>query len=102
MVLNELDAQNRSMNFRIALTSDAVVGRGYGTQATKAVIRYGFEAVGLHRIHLGVLAFNPRAQRVYDKCGFVREGVERGALCWEGKWIDQIRMALLSTDPRLN
>ncbi len=100
VVLNELDAENRSMNFRIALSRDEVVGRGYGTQATKAVIRYGFEEVGLHRIHLGVLAFNPRAQRVYENCGFVREGVERDALCWDGEWIDQIRMSLLSTDPR--
>ena len=100
VVLNDLDADNHSMNFRIALNSDEVVGRGYGTQATQAAIRYGFERVGLHRIHLGVLTFNPRAQRVYEKCGFVREGVERDALLWNGEWIDQIRMAMLSTDPR--
>ena len=100
VVLNDLDADNRAMNFRISLNNDEVVGQGYGTQATKAVIRYGFEQVGLHRIHLGVLAFNPRAQRVYEKCGFVREGLERDALLWDGEWIDQLRMAILSTDPR--
>lgn len=100
VVLNDLDAPNRSMNFRIALNNPASVGQGYGTEATRAVVGYGFGAVDLHRIHLGVYAFNPRAQRVYEKCGFVHEGTERDALLWEGEWVDQHRMAILSTDPR--
>jgi RimJ/RimL family protein N-acetyltransferase len=102
VVLNELDEDNRSMNFRIALSSPEVLGRGYGTQATRAVVNYGLDVVGLHRISLVVFAFNPRAQRVYEKCGFVREGVERDALLWDGQWVDSIRMAILASDPRAN
>jgi RimJ/RimL family protein N-acetyltransferase len=101
VVLNDLDETNQSMNFRIALSSQAVVGQGFGTEATRAVVGYGFDVVGLHRISLGVFAFNPRAQRVYEKCGFRQEGVERDALLWDGQWVDQIRMAMLATDPRL-
>jgi RimJ/RimL family protein N-acetyltransferase len=99
VVLNDLDEDNQSMNFRIGLQTEHL-GQGYGTQATRAVIDYGFEQVQLHRIHLGVYAFNPRAQRVYEKCGFVKEGLERDALFWDGQWMDSIRMAILSTDPR--
>ncbi len=99
VVLNNLDIDNQSMNFRIGLQAEHL-GQGYGTEATRAVVAYGFEQVGLHRISLGVYAFNPRAQRVYEKCGFIREGIERKALFWDGQWVDSIVMSVLSTDPR--
>lgn len=100
VVLNDLHPYNRSMNFRILLGSPALVGQGYGTEATNAAVNYGFEVVGLHRISLGVYAFNPRARHVYEKCGFSFEGTERDALCWQGQWVDQFIMSILSTDPR--
>lgn len=100
VVLNDLDSDNRSMNFRISLGTPAMAGQGYGTEATRAVVAYGFDVVGLHRVSLGVYAFNPRARRVYEKCGFVHEGTERDALFWQGQWVDQHRMAILATDPR--
>ncbi|MEY4530525.1 MAG: hypothetical protein RLZZ156_1246 [Deinococcota bacterium] len=99
VVLNDLDTDNQAMNFRIGLQAE-FLGQGYGTEATRAVVNNGFEQVRLHRISLSVYAFNPRAQRVYEKCGFVKEGLERHALFWEGQWVDSIRMAILSTDPR--
>ncbi|MBA3524015.1 MAG: GNAT family N-acetyltransferase [Geodermatophilaceae bacterium] len=97
-VLNDLDADNASMNFRIALSGS--YGEGYGTEATRAVVAYGFDVLGLHRISLGVYAFNPRAVRAYAKSGFVHEGVARDALRWDGAWHDEITMAVLATDPR--
>ncbi len=100
VVLNDLDTNNQSMNFRIALAHPAFFGQGYGTQATRAVIDYGLDMVQLHRISLGVFAFNPRAQRVYEKCGFVQEGIERHALLWDGQWVDQIIMSILASDAR--
>lgn len=98
VVLNHLEPENACMGFRIALFGEGVLGQGYGTQATKAVVAYGFDVVGLHRIELGVYAFNPRARRAYEKAGFVREGVRRDALCWEGEWHDEILMAVLAPE----
>jgi RimJ/RimL family protein N-acetyltransferase len=98
VVLNDLDADNASMNLRIALFGDGAIGRGFGTQATAAVVAYGFDVVGLHRIELGVYDFNVRARRSYEKVGFRREGVRRHALCWEGEWHDEILMGLLATE----
>lgn len=99
-VLNQLDADNLSMNFRISMKGSGDVDRGYGTEATRAALAYAFDVVGVHRLSLGVYAFNPRARRVYEKCGFLLEGIERHALLWDGEWVDQHRMAILSTDPR--
>ena len=56
--------------------------------------------VGLHRLELQVYAFNPRAQRAYEKCGFRVEGRRRDALLWDGERVDVLDMGILRTDPR--
>ena len=44
--------------------------RGYGTEALKRSVEYGFAELGLRRIYLAVYTDNPRAIHVYEKCGF--------------------------------
>lgn len=99
VVLNELDDDNAAMNFRIALLAEHL-GQGFGTEATGLVLDHAFAALGLHRVSLEVYAFNPRAQRSYEKAGFTVEGRLRDVLLWDGEWVDAIVMSVLSTDPR--
>jgi RimJ/RimL family protein N-acetyltransferase len=94
VVLNEWDKGNRSCNFR-TLIGPGGRGRGLGTEALRLIAGYGFEELGLHRISLEVYAFNPRAQHVYEKVGFVAEGVLREALRYEDEWIDATVMSIL-------
>ena len=98
VVLNEIDAINRSANIRIALKGTEHRGKGYGTEAMLHMLRYGFETLKLHRIHLGVYAFNPRAIHVYEKIGFQREGIERDSLYQKGEFHDMIMMAMLEDE----
>lgn len=100
VVLNDLDGLNESMNLRIALGGEAARGRGYGTEAIRAVLDHAFDLVGLHRISLDVFSFNPGAQRAYEKCGFLVEGRQRHTMKWDGEWVDSILMGILSTDSR--
>lgn len=95
VVLNDVDADNRSAGFRIALAASRWFGHGYGTEATRAVLDYAFGTLGLHRVELEVYAFNPRAQRAYEKTGFVVEGRRRDALLWDGEWVDAVVMGCL-------
>ena len=44
--------------------------KGYGREALKRTVEYGFEELGLTRIYLGVFVNNPRAIHVYEECGF--------------------------------
>jgi len=44
--------------------------KGYGTEALKRSVEYGFNELNLKRIYLGVYANNPRAIHVYEQCGF--------------------------------
>lgn len=99
-VLNEFDPHNESANYRVWLAGPHVFGQGYGTEITRLVIHYALDTVGLHRVSLGVYDFNPRAQRVYEKCGFSHEGRLREALRWDGQWHDELLMAIVHSDHR--
>jgi RimJ/RimL family protein N-acetyltransferase len=100
VVLNDLEPEIASMNVRIALRESGLFGRGYGTEALRAVVDHGLDVVGLHRITLDVFGFNPRARRVYEKCGFVYEGTRRDEIQVDGIWHDSILMSILETDAR--
>lgn len=99
IVLNDLEEDDASMNFRIAL-NPGHPGRGFGTEATRAVLDHAFDRIQLHRVSLDVFSFNPRAQRSYEKAGFRYEGRQRDTMFWDGEWVDSILMAVLSTDER--
>lgn len=99
-VLHELDAPNAAAGYRIALLGPEAFGRGYGTASTRLVRDYAFDVAGLHRVGLEVFDFNVRAQRVYEKCGFVREGIHRQAMWWNGIRHDMITMGIVASDPR--
>jgi RimJ/RimL family protein N-acetyltransferase len=94
VVLNEWDPDARSCNFR-TLMGPRGRDRGLGTEATRLIVGYGFERLGLHRIGLEVYGHNHRARRVYEKVGFVVEGVRREARRWDGEWVDEVLMGIL-------
>ena len=97
VVLCDWDADNASCSFRIALRASAQ-NRGLGSEATRLIVDYAFAELGVHRIELEVFAFNPRAIAVYERAGFVHEGVRRDALQWDGEWVDALVMAMVATD----
>jgi RimJ/RimL family protein N-acetyltransferase len=97
-VLNDYSPANASCNFR-TLIGPRGRDRGLGSEATRLIVGYGITTLRLHRIELTVYAFNPRAQRVYEKAGFRVEGTARDALRFDGTWIDAICMSVLATDP---
>lgn len=100
VVINEWDPDNRSCSFRIAL-SERARNRGIGTEATRLIVDHVFGAIDdppVNRLELEVYAFNPRAITVYERIGFVREGVRRAALRWDGEFVDAITMSILRSE----
>ncbi len=96
VVINDIDHDNHSANIRISLFYEQDFNKGYGTEAMRLMVDYGFKTLNLHRIELGVYAFNPRAIRVYEKIGFKQEGILRDALYWDGEYVDEITMSILA------
>jgi RimJ/RimL family protein N-acetyltransferase len=78
-VLNELNADNESCGFRIALQGPRFYGRRLGSEATRLALDYALTVPGVQRVELEVYDFNQRAQHVYE-FGFVHEGTKREAL----------------------
>ncbi len=67
-------------------------GKGIATEVTNAVSDYAFRHLGVTEMNLGVIAENAAAIRVYEKCGFVVDRVEKDALNHSGKKFDQVFM----------
>jgi RimJ/RimL family protein N-acetyltransferase len=73
--LAEIDRRHRKAEVRILIGAPAPPGSG--TRAIDLIATHAFDVMGLHRLYAYVLAFNPRARRAFEKCGFVLEGTLR-------------------------
>lgn len=73
-------------------------GYGIGARLMDRALRQAF-ATGFVRVELSVRADNLRAQRLYEKLGFVKEGVLRDAVFVDGEFHDAIAMALIDRGP---
>lgn len=99
-VINEIDWEARSANFRIGIFHSDECGKGIGSWAIRMTRDFAFEQLKLHRLELDVFSFNTRAENAYLKAGFKREGVLRDAI-WNGKeYADDILMAILKDEWR--
>ena len=67
-------------------------GRGRGRALVEAAISE-LHSRGARRITLRVLSTNPPARRLYEKCGFVVEGVLKGEFILDGREVDDVLMA---------
>jgi RimJ/RimL family protein N-acetyltransferase len=93
--LDRIDRQDRRASLAIGILDPNCLGKGLGTQATMLVLGHAFHDLRLHRISIRVLAYNTRAIRSYQKCGFLIEGREREAAFVNGQWHDDVIMGLL-------
>lgn len=100
IALQDIDPSNRCCNIRIAINQTADTGKGFGSEAMKLMLDYGFGVLALHRIELNVFDYNERAMHVYEKLGFKREGVQREALFYDHKYHDSILMSMLEDEFR--
>ena len=95
---NILTSHKVARELGIVIGNPMYWNQGYGTEASRLIIDYGFNVLGLHRIELFVLDFNKRARRVYEKLGFVVEGTQRKARWVNNEWQDVIMMAKLENE----
>ncbi|WP_299442039.1 GNAT family protein [uncultured Aquimarina sp.] len=73
-------------------------GKGYATEAAKAILKFGFKEVGLHRIEAGCAIDNIGSIRVLEKVGMIREGHKRKVLPLKTGWSDNYEFAMLEED----
>lgn len=89
---------DRRATFGISIGEKAYRGRGFGTEATRLILKHAFETLNLHRIELDVYDFNLAGIRAYEKAGFTREGVLREHHFGHGRYCDIYRYGILSRE----
>lgn len=73
-------------------------GRGIMTEALGAILQYGFDKMGLHRIEVLISRQNKRSQALVRRLGFTREGVLRDHYFVEGRFADDVIFSLLKRE----
>ena len=98
--LNDLNRADRRARLAIGIHDPALRGHGLGTEAIRLVLAYAFDVLALHRVDLRVLEYNERGIACYEKCGFVREGIERDTASVSGVWYSDVIMSILEHEYR--
>ena len=93
--LYRIDHVSRVAVFYIAIYNPDFWSRGYGTEATKLVLKYSFDVLNLNRIELHVSTANIKGIKAYTKCGFVTEGTIREAMYHNNEYVDFYLMSIL-------
>lgn len=92
-----LTLHHRSCTLGIMVAA-AHQGVGYGTEAIKWALGWAFRVAGVHAVRLSCFSFNERAVRLYQRLGFVKEGVEREAYYYDCQWYNRILFSMLDRE----
>ena len=96
--LHGLDFRTRRAELGLVIGERSCWGQGYGTEATRMMLDYGFSTLNLNRVWLQVFGDNAAAIRAYEKAGFRREGVQREHCYTEGHYVDAVMMGILRSE----
>lgn len=87
VILSDIDYRNASAQIHIKIaTSTQLRGKGYGTKAINALIRYAFCQLNLNSIYSCILEYNIASQKAFAKCGFIQDGVLRNRVYKNGRY----------------
>lgn len=92
-----VDSKNHFAEIEYCIGSDFQC-RGYATEATKAVIKYGFEKMNLHKVQICTKTINIPSKRVIEKCGFTYEGTLRDYFYMNGEYVGRLYFSILRSE----
>jgi len=93
--IQNINSKNRACSCGITIGEKEYQNKGYGTAAMDMLVEYSFNTLNMNRIELVLYEFNIRAYKSYQKAGFIEEGRKRQARYHNGKYYDEIIMAIL-------
>jgi RimJ/RimL family protein N-acetyltransferase len=73
-------------------------GRGYGRDAVRVLLDYGFRVRNLHRVRLDTVSTNEAGRRAYLAAGFVEEGRQREHAWVDNRYVDLVLMGILRSE----
>lgn len=96
--LHAVDQVNGGAGIGIMIGDPSDTGHGYGSDALRILVRFGFDELRLERIWLDVYEDNAGARRLYERLGFVPEATFRHGVFRRGAFVDVHRLAILKEE----
>lgn len=96
--LTGIDQLNQCAELHLMIGDIEQRGKGIGTFAVKEMLHHAFMNLNLHRVELSCLAENTVSAKLYENCGFRKEGVKRRAVFKHGEYIDMYLYAILKEE----
>jgi RimJ/RimL family protein N-acetyltransferase len=100
VALQDIDYRSRTAELGIYIGEIDCRGKGYGTDATRLMLDFAFNVLGLNNVMLRVYEYNTAAIRVYEQAGFREFGRRRQAQFMDGRFWDVIFMECVARDAR--
>lgn len=98
IILSDIDMKNGNAEIHIKLADTCERGKGYGTDAVSALVSYAFNELRLHCVYCRIREDNIASQKLFEKCGFVKEGCLRARVYHGGKHHDFYEYSTLKSD----
>ena len=89
-----VDNKNHFAEIEYCIGSDFQC-KGFATEATRAIISYGFNKINLHKVQICTKTINKPSKRVIEKCGFTYEGMLRDYFYMDGKYVGRLYFSML-------
>lgn len=96
--IDNINSTDRTATLGIFIGEEENRNKGYGAEALKLLLDYGFNYLNMHNIMLQVKSFNERAIACYKKVGFKEAGRRRESYFLNGKYYDDITMDILDRE----
>lgn len=90
----------RTTDWSLIIGEKAARGQGYGSEAARLILNYAFGHQNFHRVAIGVVGFNTRALRFYERLGFKREGAQHDGYYYAHRYHDFVMLRLLDHEFR--
>lgn len=92
--LLNIDRFDKKAEFYITIGDHRFKQKGIATESSRMILDYAFEQLLLHKVYLNVDEENVIACKLYEKIGFLREGIFIDDMVHRGKFINRLRYAI--------
>ena len=98
IILSNIDLRNGNAQIHLKLAKSSNRGKGYGSDAVIALSAYAFNELRLNCIYCRVNEENIASQKMFTKCGFIKEGKLRSRVYKNGRFFDFYEYSLLKDE----
>jgi RimJ/RimL family protein N-acetyltransferase len=96
--IHQIHWRSRVGRLACIIGSRSEMGKGHGSAAIRAVLEWAFAVGELHKVWLMCFRENERARAIYQRLGFVEEGILREEYLHGDRWRDMVRMSMLDRE----